>query len=100
MNVEAKRRAQDELLDTARDEQKLVSIFLVNGIRLIGHIESFDHYVLLLKSAGVTQAIYKHAISTIQEDSGRPPSSPRTGTGGPRTGGHGAGRGAYKRGPG
>jgi len=41
-----------------------VSIYLVNGIKLQGHIESFDQFVVLLKNA-VSQMIYKHAISTI-----------------------------------
>ena len=41
-----------------------VSVFLVNGIKLQGQVESFDQYVILLKS-GVVQLVYKHAISTI-----------------------------------
>jgi host factor-I protein len=41
-----------------------VAIFLVNGIKLVGYIESFDQYVVLLKSS-VSQVVYKHAISTI-----------------------------------
>ena len=41
-----------------------VSIYLVNGIKLQGQIESFDQYVVLLKNT-VTQMVYKHAISTV-----------------------------------
>ena len=41
-----------------------VIVYLVNGIKLQGQIESFDQYVVLLKN-GVTQTVYKHAISTI-----------------------------------
>jgi host factor-I protein len=41
-----------------------VSIYLVNGIKLQGQIESFDQYVVLLRNT-VTQMVYKHAISTI-----------------------------------
>ena len=37
---------------------------LVNGIKLLGHIESFDQYVVLLRNT-VTQMVYKHAISTV-----------------------------------
>ena len=55
---------QDSFLNTLRKERVSVSIFLVNGIKLIGQIESFDQYVVLLKST-VTQAVYKHAISTV-----------------------------------
>jgi host factor-I protein len=39
-------------------------MFLVNGIKLQGQVESFDQYVVLLKST-VTQMVYKHAISTV-----------------------------------
>jgi host factor-I protein len=41
-----------------------VSIYLVNGIKLQGQVESFDQYVVLLKNT-VTQMVYKHAISTV-----------------------------------
>jgi host factor-I protein len=41
-----------------------VSIYLVNGIKLQGQVDSFDQYVILLKNT-VTQMVYKHAISTI-----------------------------------
>jgi host factor-I protein len=39
-------------------------MYLVNGIKLQGQIESFDQYVVLLKNT-VTQMVYKHAISTV-----------------------------------
>ena len=47
-----------------RKEHVPVSIYLVNGIKLQGQIESFDQYVVLLKNS-VTQMVYKHAISTV-----------------------------------
>ena len=47
-----------------RKEHVPVSIYLVNGIKLQGHIESFDQYVVLLRNT-VTQMVYKHAISTV-----------------------------------
>jgi host factor-I protein len=55
---------QDPFLNALRREHVPVSVFLVNGIRLQGQIESFDPHVVLLKST-VTQMIYKHAISTV-----------------------------------
>lgn len=55
---------QDPFLNTLRKEHVQVAIYLVNGIKLQGHIESFDQYVVLLKNT-VTQMVYKHAISTI-----------------------------------
>ena len=55
---------QDPFLNTLRREHVPVSIYLVNGIKLQGQIESFDQYVVLLRNT-VTQMVYKHAISTI-----------------------------------
>jgi len=55
---------QDPFLNTLRKERVPVSIFLVNGIKLQGQIESFDQFVVLLKNS-VNQMVYKHAISTI-----------------------------------
>ena len=55
---------QDPFLNALRKEQVPVAIYLVNGIKLQGRIESFDQYVVLLKNS-ITQMVYKHAISTI-----------------------------------
>jgi host factor-I protein len=55
---------QDPFLNTLRKEHVPVSIYLVNGIKLQGKIESFDQYVIMLKNS-VNQMVYKHAISTI-----------------------------------
>jgi host factor-I protein len=55
---------QDPFLNILRKEHVPVSIYLVNGIKLQGQIESFDQYVVLLKNT-VTQMVYKHAISTV-----------------------------------
>ncbi len=55
---------QDPFLNALRRERVPVSIFLVNGIKLQGQIESFDNFVVLLKNS-VSQMIYKHAISTV-----------------------------------
>lgn len=55
---------QDPFLNILRKERIPVSIYLVNGIKLQGHIDSFDQYVVLLRNS-VTQMVYKHAISTI-----------------------------------
>ena len=55
---------QDPYLNALRRERIPVSIYLVNGIKLQGQIESFDQYVILLKNT-VNQMVYKHAISTV-----------------------------------
>jgi host factor-I protein len=66
---------QDPFLNALRKERIPVSIFLVNGIKLQGQIESFDQYVVLLKNT-VSQMVYKHAISTVV-----PARNPRPATG-------------------
>lgn len=55
---------QDPYLNALRKERVQVSIYLVNGIKLQGQIESFDQFVVLLKNT-VSQMVYKHAISTV-----------------------------------
>jgi host factor-I protein len=55
---------QDPFLNALRKERVQVAIYLVNGIKLQGYVDSFDQYVILLKNT-VTQMVYKHAVSTI-----------------------------------
>jgi len=55
---------QDPFLNLLRKEHVPVAIYLVNGIKLQGFIESFDQFVVLLRN-NVSQMIYKHAISTV-----------------------------------
>jgi len=77
---------QNETLNALRNERKRVAVFLVNGIKLVGYIESFDQYLVMLSSAGGTQVVYKHGISTVQEDTGKSlrPLGPRNGLSAPR----------------
>ncbi len=82
---------QDPFLNSLRKERIPVSIFLVNGIKLQGHIESFDQYVVLLKNT-VSQMVYKHAISTVvPARNPRPAGASGTGS---NQGGFGGGQGA------
>lgn len=55
---------QDPFLNALRKERVPVSIYLVNGIKLQGQIESFDQFVILLRNS-VSQMVYKHAVSTV-----------------------------------
>ena len=71
---------QDPFLNSLRKDRIPVSIFLVNGIKLLGQSESFDQYVVLLKNT-VSQMVYKHAISTVV-----PARNPRSSTAAPTTG--------------
>jgi len=73
MSKRVREQAAADFLNMLTKEHVPVSVFLVNGIRLVGYIQSFDRYVLMLNSATGMQTIYKHAISTVQEDIGKPP---------------------------
>ncbi len=55
---------QEPFLNVLRKERIPVAIYLVNGIKLTGQIDSFDQFVVLLRNS-VSQMVYKHAISTI-----------------------------------
>ena len=55
---------QEPFLNALRKERVPVSIYLVNGIKLTGQVDSFDQFVVLLRNT-VNQMVYKHAISTI-----------------------------------
>lgn len=55
---------QDPFLNALRRERVPVSVYLVNGIKLQGTVESFDQFVVLLRNQ-VSQMVYKHAISTV-----------------------------------
>ena len=64
MNNKQAQLLQDPFLNALRKEHIPVSLYLVNGIKLQGNVESFDQYVILLRNT-VTQMVYKHAISTV-----------------------------------
>ena len=86
---------QDPFLNSLRKERIPVSIFLVNGIKLQGHIESFDQYVVLLKNT-VSQMVYKHAISTVvPARNPRPAGAPAGAPGQGSFGGQGQGQGGF-----
>ena len=64
MTMTKSQSLQDPFLNALRRERVPVSIFLVNGIKLQGVIDSFDQFVVLLRNQ-VSQMVYKHAISTV-----------------------------------
>ncbi|MGB1361303.1 MAG: RNA chaperone Hfq [Alphaproteobacteria bacterium] len=59
---------QDIFLNTARKNKKLVTVFLVNGVKLVGIVTWFDSFCILLRRDNQEQLVYKHAISTILPD--------------------------------
>ncbi|EQK43276.1 MULTISPECIES: RNA chaperone Hfq [Paraclostridium] len=57
---------QDLFLNNARKERIPVTIFLMNGVQVKGHVKGFDSYIVLLEGENKQQnLIYKHAVSTI-----------------------------------
>ena len=56
---------QDPYLNELRKTRNPVAVYLVNGIKLQGTVESFDAFVLVLRNNNIAQMVYKHAISTI-----------------------------------
>lgn len=63
-NMSKGQSLQDPFLNALRRERIPVAIYLVNGIKLQGTVESFDQFVVLLRNQ-VSQMVYKHAISTV-----------------------------------
>ena len=68
---------QNEFLNTLRKERVLVSVFLVNGIRLAGHIQSFDQYSIRLQGA-TPQLVLKRVVATVVPEKGGRPARPAT----------------------
>lgn len=64
-----KQQLQDTFLNQLRKDKTQTAVFLVNGIKLQGKIDSFDQYVVFLEN-GVKQMIFKHAISTVVPSKG------------------------------
>jgi host factor-I protein len=54
----AEQQIQGEFLNMLTKGHVRVNVFLVNGIKLVGYIQSFDQYVLMLNSATGMQTIF------------------------------------------
>ena len=63
----APQNIQDAFLNLARREKITVTIYLVNGAKLLGRIKSFDKFSLIMETGAQEQLIFKHAISTISQ---------------------------------
>ncbi len=65
MAAERAQNLQDTFLNAVRKSKIPVTIFLVNGVKLLGVVTWFDNFCVLLRREGQVQLVYKHAISTI-----------------------------------
>jgi host factor-I protein len=59
---------QEAFLGAVRRSEAPVTMFLVNGVMLQGEIVAFDLFCMLLQRDGLSQLVYKHAISTVQPE--------------------------------
>ena len=59
---------QEVFLGAVRRSNEPVTMFLVNGVMLQGRIAAFDLFCMLLQREGLSQLVYKHAISTVQPE--------------------------------
>ncbi len=59
---------QEVFLGAVRRSEEPVTMFLVNGVMLQGEIVAFDLFCMLLERDGLSQLVYKHAISTVQPE--------------------------------
>ena len=63
--AEKSQNLQDAFLNEVRKQKIPLTIFLVNGVKLNGIVSWFDNFCVLLRRDGISQLVYKHAISTI-----------------------------------
>tara|TARA_B100000214_G_C23953176_1_gene621459 strand:+ start:35 stop:253 length:219 start_codon:yes stop_codon:yes gene_type:complete len=56
---------EENFINDLIENCKLVTIFLISGIKLEGTITSSDTNTLTLKGTNNIQLVYKHAVSTI-----------------------------------
>ncbi|WP_100404402.1 RNA chaperone Hfq [Bacillus solitudinis] len=56
---------QDQFLNQLRKDNISVTVFLLNGFQLRGHVKAFDNFTIILETEGKQQLVYKHAISTF-----------------------------------
>src|SRR5438128_7123955 len=59
---------QEVFLGAVRRSGEPVTMFLVNGVMLQGEIVAFDLFCMLLQRDGLSQLVYKHAVSTVQPE--------------------------------
>ena len=64
----AKPSLQDVFLAAAANGAEQMTLFLVNGVMLQGHVAGFDQFSVVLERGGQIQLVYKHAISTLQPE--------------------------------
>ena len=57
---------QEVFLTAVSDSNDPVTMFLVNGVMLHGEVSAYDLFCILLEREGLSQLVYKHAISTVQ----------------------------------
>lgn len=65
MVIKSQTNLQDVFLNQVRKERIAVTIYLVNGFQIKGHVKGFDNFTVLVDLEGRQQLVFKHAISTV-----------------------------------
>jgi host factor-I protein len=69
---------QATYLNDLRKQRMTVMVYLVNGMKHIGMIESFDQHAVLLRQGTNTQFLYKHMVASIMPTAKAQPMSAYT----------------------
>ncbi|MFJ8219796.1 RNA chaperone Hfq [Bacillus cereus] len=56
---------QEDFYSKLIEEQRVVTVFLINGVRVPGVIIAVDKFSVLVSSNGKQHFLYKQAISTV-----------------------------------
>ena len=59
---------QNDFFNRARKDRSRVTLFLVNGKKLVGRIKAFDRFTVLLDGGSGEQMVFKHAIAGVSAD--------------------------------
>jgi host factor-I protein len=55
---------QDNFLNQVRKEKVLVTVHLLNGTKISGHIKGFDNFIIFMKN-DTQHLVYKHSVAMI-----------------------------------
>ncbi|HBC75753.1 MAG: RNA chaperone Hfq [Candidatus Wallbacteria bacterium GWC2_49_35] len=56
---------QDVFLNAVRKDKIPITIYTMNGVKIMGNVISFDTFTVMLNTNVGQQLIFKHAVSTI-----------------------------------
>ena len=58
--------SQDLFLNRVRKDKLQATIYLLNGVKIVGRVKRFDKFILIVEGKDrQEQMVFKHAVSTI-----------------------------------